>query len=100
MGLAACSKSIEPANSGIYKAEDITLTLKHLGEGKYEGSLKRADTEFPVTGTFSGNAFKGSFTSEGRPFEMTAELSADTLTVETGGETFTLKKTGDLPPEK
>jgi hypothetical protein len=82
--------------AGTYKGNELALEL--AGDpGHYTGTLTLQDKKYPVTGHSDGNKLTGSFESDGAQFDVSATLDSDTLTLTSGGNTYTLKKPAANP---
>ncbi|HOX58651.1 MAG TPA: hypothetical protein P5205_20655 [Candidatus Paceibacterota bacterium] len=78
--------------SGTYQGDQLTMTLKASG-GRYAGTIQMGQRKLPCTGREVDNRLQGTFESEGNQFPFTAALQGDnTLTLESGGTAYTLKK--------
>lgn len=69
----------------------MTVTLKAAGAG-YSGSIQMGQKNLACTAREGGGQLKGNFESDGNQFPFTAALQGDTLTLQSGGATYTLKK--------
>ena len=84
--------STEPAD--LYT--DGTLAVAVRGDTL---TLTRGGDSYPGTvASRNGQSLSGTFTASGTAFPYTATLAGDTLTFETGGATYTLKKQGATSP--
>ena len=77
--------------AGSYRGQDLELSLQEVAGG-YEGSLTFQGTSYPIEATPEGERLVGSFSANGQSFPIEASLSATTLMLVSGGETYTLVK--------
>jgi hypothetical protein len=76
--------------AGSYNGQNISLTLS--GAGTYKGELTFNGQTYPVQATANGPSLTGTFNSSGTNFDFTATLQGTTLTLLSGGSSFTLEK--------
>jgi hypothetical protein len=76
--------------AGSYNGQNISLTLS--GAGTYTGELTFNGQTYPVQATANGQTLTGIFSSSGTNFDFTATLQGTTLTLLSGGSSFTLEK--------
>ena len=72
--------------------------MPRLVEGSApSGTLTMHDKRYPVAATGNGNKVTGTFESDGSQFEFSATLDSGTMSLESGGNTYTLKKATSKP---
>lgn len=75
------------------KYSDGNLTVEWAAAADaYAGTFSLGGRSFPATAHVSGQSIEGSFTSGSSSFPFTATLDGDTLTLVTGGKTYTTKR--------
>jgi len=77
--------------TGTFQGDQLAVTLR-ASEGRYSGTIQMGDRKLPCTGRETDSQLKGTFESEGTQFPFTATLQGDTLTLQSGGTVYTLKK--------
>jgi hypothetical protein len=77
--------------AGKYLGQNLSVELK-LDNAAYTGTIALGDQQFPVKAHAAGDSLQGTFSSGGNDFDFTATLADRTLTLSTGGATYTLKK--------
>lgn len=82
--------------AGTYKDEKITLVLKGQG-GEYTGTIKLGEQEFPLKARRTAEGLSGTFTAGDDAFEFKATADGTTLTVQTGGARYVLKRQAARP---
>lgn len=87
-----------PDFAGTYSNEDTTVKLVS-GIAGWTGTIKRGDKEFPISkATTSGSKITGKFTVGADAFDFDATLDGKTLTLSTGGATYTLTRAASANP--
>ena len=82
--------------AGSYKGDELSLVI--AGDpSHYTGSLTLQDKTYPVVAHSDGKSLAGTFESDGNNFDFTATLDGSTLTLSSGGNTYTLKKAAANP---
>jgi hypothetical protein len=76
--------------AGVFKSNVMALTLQ--GDGDYTGTLEFKGKSYPVTASAQGNTLSGTFDSDGSSFDFSATLQDTTLTLESGGQSYTMLK--------
>lgn len=76
--------------SGTFRGKDIALILQ--GDGNYTGTLEFQGKSYPTKATAQGNRLKGTFNVNGTDFEFVATLQEMTLTLESGGQSYSMLK--------
>jgi hypothetical protein len=74
------------------KYSDGNLTIDLSGSDSLTGTIALGTNSFPATAHASGNNVDGTFTANGNSFAFSATLDGDTLTLTSGGKTYTLKR--------
>lgn len=82
-------KSTDPF-SGTFRGKDIALSLQ--GTNSYTGTLEFQGKTYPVQANGQDNLLKGTFTVNDTDFEFTALLEGNTLTLESGGQSYPMLK--------
>ncbi|HSU68080.1 MAG TPA: hypothetical protein VLJ39_14480 [Tepidisphaeraceae bacterium] len=77
--------------AGSYKGDGLVLEISG-DPTHYSGTLELKDNKFPVSAHAAEGKLVGTFESEGNKFDFTASLDSGTLTLVSGGTTYTLKK--------
>ena len=77
--------------AGTFKGNQLTVTLA-AAQGRYSGTIQLEGKNFPCTAREADGQLKGAFENEGNGFEFTATLKGDTLSLQSGGTAYTLKK--------
>jgi hypothetical protein len=76
-----------------------TVKLTAAPDGTWSGTIKNGDNTYPITAaTVDGTKARGKFTAGADAFDFDATLDADTLTLNTGGATYTLKRAAPANP--
>jgi hypothetical protein len=88
VGLAAGSAFAAVAG----KYSDGKLTVDLSGTDSLTGTIALGANQYPATAHASGNNLDGSFTTGGNAFPFTATLDGDTMTLVSGGKTYTLQR--------
>ncbi|MBI4624582.1 MAG: hypothetical protein HY736_15365 [Verrucomicrobia bacterium] len=87
--------------AGTFKGDGLSIESR-AATGGYGGTMKMGEQSFPFTARAMGDALTGTFESKDGKFEFTATLRGTTLTLVTGGTTYTLAKeiplARDRPP--
>lgn len=84
--------------AGTYADEKIILKLEEAGRG-FGGTITMGDQKFPITARAGeGGKITGQFDAAGEKFDFSGSLDGNTLKLETGGTTYTLKKAGGRNP--
>lgn len=87
-----------PDFAGTYSNEDMTVKLVS-GIAGWTGTIKRGDKEFPISNaTTSGSKITGKFSVGADAFDFDATLDGKTLTLSTGGATYTLSRAASANP--
>lgn len=81
---------------GRFSDGQLTLTLAATNGG-YQGTVQLGEQTFPVTATAAGQSLEGSFEASGTKFPFKGKLDG-TLSFETGGKTYVLKKAAPAGP--
>lgn len=80
------------------KYSDGKLTVEWTQtDANYSGTITMGTQQFPVVAHPAGSGIEGSFSSGQNQFPLKGSINADTLTLTTGGTTYSLKKV--LPAE-
>jgi hypothetical protein len=87
--------SVADPLAGSYAGQNISLIL--TGAGSYTGELVFNGQTYPVQATANGQTLTGTFSNSGTNFDFTATLQGTTLTLQSGGSTFTLEKAAANP---
>jgi len=82
--------------AGSYKGDELSLALEG-DPSHYTGKLTLGDKTYPVVAHSDGKTLAGTFESDGNNFDFTATHEAGTLTLTSGGNTYTLKKAAANP---
>ncbi|MBI2927235.1 MAG: hypothetical protein HYY24_16195 [Verrucomicrobia bacterium] len=77
--------------AGTFKGDELTVTLA-ASQGQYTGTIQMQDKKFFCTARETEGRLAGTFESERNPFEFTATLQGGTLTLQSGGTSYTLQK--------
>lgn len=86
-----------PAWTGTFSDGNLGLELQ-AQEESYTGQFRIGSATYPVTAQVAGGSLSGTFESGGQRFEFSATLAGDTLTLDTGGATYTMQRQGTAPP--
>jgi hypothetical protein len=87
-----------PDFAGTYSNADTTVKLVS-GVAGWTGTIKKGDKEFPISkATTNGSRITGKFTAGGDSFDFDATLDGKTLTLSTGGATYTLTRAASANP--
>jgi hypothetical protein len=89
--LAVASRAADAPFAGKYSDGKLTVDLSDSA-GAYAGTITLGDQRFPATAHSNGHGLDGTFTAGGNTFPFTASLEDQTLTLATGGTTYTLKR--------
>lgn len=76
---------------GRFADPDVTLVLEAAG-GAYAGEIVVLGAPYPVEATLAGGRLEGNFRSGEQRFAFSAELSGDTLVLESDGARFVLQR--------
>ncbi|MCA9840411.1 MAG: hypothetical protein KC422_26115 [Trueperaceae bacterium] len=76
---------------GTFLGQDISLTLAG-SSASYNGELVFNGQAYPVQAAATAEGIAGTFAASGTEFAFTASLNASTLTLLSGGNTFSLQK--------
>lgn len=80
------------------KFSDGNLTLELApANGAYGGTLTLGSRRFPAKAKANNQSLEGSFDSGGTSFPFTAKLDGNTLTLSSGGKTYTLRRAAVNP---
>jgi hypothetical protein len=75
------------------KYSDATLAVDlSQAAGAYAGTFTLGAQQFPASAHATSRGLEGTFNASGSSYPFTAALDADTLTLSTGGKTYTLKR--------
>ena len=77
--------------SGKFTGPTLSVELSFDNAG-YTGNIHLAQQAFPLKAHEEAGQLQGTFASNGNDFAFNATLKDDTLTLTTGGATYTLKK--------
>jgi hypothetical protein len=89
---AFLAPAADGAGGDTSKYSDGKLTVEWTRTGDdCTGTITMGAQQFPATAHCIGDGITGTFVSDGNHFPFTGSLDADTLTLITGGKTFTLK---------
>lgn len=87
-----------PDFAGTYSNESMTVKLVS-GIAGWTGTIKKGDNEFIISkATTSGSKITGKFTVGADAFDFDATLDGKTLTLSTGGATYTLTRAASANP--
>ena len=88
-----------PANplAGAFKGEELSADFQIAG-AKVTGSITKGGKQYRVTGTAQGNRVVGAFEVAGVEFNFAATLEGETLTLDSEGNKYTMKKVGGAAP--
>jgi hypothetical protein len=78
---------------GKFSNGDLTVELTGNSDG-YTGAITLADQKYPATANGVAQRINGTFVAGGNSLAFTATLQGDTLTLVSGGATYTLKRVG------
>ena len=87
--LAVCAA---PALADTYTDGRLTVTWDRTGDD-YAGTFALGARSFPATGHASGADVSGTFTADGTGFGFTGSVTADGLTLDSGGRHYALRRT-------
>lgn len=90
-GMVARQSAIGADYSGLFQGDGLIVRLS-ADEGRYTGAIQMGDKTFTCTAREVGGRLRGTFISNEHPFEFTALLRDGTLTLESGGTTYTLRR--------
>jgi hypothetical protein len=76
---------------GKYESEKLQVEIAK-DSGEYVGRIHLGQQEFPLKAHENAAGLSGTFASQGDTYDFTASLQGDTLTLLTGGATYTLKR--------
>src|SRR5476651_350308 len=77
--------------AGKYSDGQLTIEVSESA-GACSGNITLGTQQFPASAHANGNNLDGTFKSGDNSFPFTATLADDTLTLSTGGKTYTLKR--------
>lgn len=83
--------------AGTYAGEGLELSLAAEGDG-YAGTILFEGRTFPVRVASRGDALEGTFEADGTSFPVIVRVSGDTATLETGGRSYALVRSGPANP--
>ncbi len=95
--ITAFSSAADAPYAGKFSDGNLTLELSRQSSG-YTGLITLGQRKFPATAHVGGNTLSGTFDSAGHTYPFTATLDSDTLTLTTGGKTYSLKNEAAAPP--
>jgi hypothetical protein len=85
-----------PSLAGIYRDERVMVELSQpvasATSTRYKGSIQLGEQKFPLKAEAEGNRLKGTFESEGYPFEFSGSVVGRMLVLTTDGTTYRLTK--------
>lgn len=98
-GAAANPLGVLPADpvAGAYAGEGLELSLAAEGTG-YAGTILFGGRTFPVRVALRGDALEGTFEADGASFPVIIRVSGDAATLETGGRSYALVRSGPANP--
>ena len=83
---------------GTFTDGDLTLELKAMAPGQYQGAILQDGTRFTLAAQGNANRLAGAFKSQGGTFEFTATpLGGGIVNFVSGGSSFQLTKQGVNP---
>jgi hypothetical protein len=89
---------LAPPPSFTGKFANDTLTLDGSdSNGDFQGSIQLGQTKYPAKARVNGQSLNGTFDAGGSSFPFTATLDGDTVSVVSGGKTYTLKRSVPAP---
>lgn len=91
LGLIAMVSALPADYAGTFKDDRLTVTLTN-SQGAYTGTIELREEKFPCIAREIDGRLAGTFASRGANFEFTAILHDDTLSLESGGTSYTLKR--------
>lgn len=83
--------------AGSYTDGKLKLELAG-GDGSYKGTITLGAQTFPATATSNGGKLEGTFQAGANKFPFVATVGEYSMKFETGGTTYTLKKTASPKP--
>lgn len=87
-----------PDFAGTFTNADMTVKLVS-GVAGWTGTIKKGNNEFPISkATTNGSKISGKFTVGADAFDFDASLDGKTLTLTTGGATYTLTRAASANP--
>lgn len=90
--------SADAAFAGTFAGDGLELRLDAtVPAGRYVGTLQHGAARYPVVGDATAAGLTGSFESGGHRFEFVATLREPTLTLATGGVSYSLTRQGTAP---
>jgi hypothetical protein len=89
---------LAPPASFTGKFASDTLTLDGAdSNGDFQGSILLGQNKFPAKAKINAQSLDGTFEAGGNSFPFTANLDGDTVTLSSGGKTYTLKRSAPAP---
>lgn len=82
--------------SGTFSDGNLTVTLQGA-DAAYSGQFSLGAQTYPATARANGSTLTGSFQSGGSSFDFSAVLAGDSLTLQSGGMTYTLTRQASNP---
>lgn len=86
----------DPA-AGTWAGDGMEMALTG-GGGRYQGTLRFQDNEFPVSATGQQGRLSGSFVAGGQTYPFTATIEGQQMSLESGGTRYTLARQGQAGP--
>lgn len=89
----------EGSLAGKFSDGKLTIELTGAPGGALTGTILMGDQKFPMTARSNGDGrLTGQFDAGGDKFDFTGSVNGNTMTLQTGGTTYTLKKSGSRNP--
>lgn len=79
------------AFAGDYRGEKLSVVIAS-GNDAYTGTIRLGSQTYPLVARATDGRLLGSFISNNMPYSFVAQLQGDTLTLVSGGETYTMKR--------
>lgn len=79
---------------GNFQGDGLTLVLRAVGDGGYEGEARESVFRFTVEGRVVGNTLEGTYALWGARSAFRAELDGDRMTVTVDGDEYELAREG------
>jgi hypothetical protein len=85
-----------PSFTGKFAGDSLSLDGSD-SNGAYQGSLQLGENKFPAKATVNGPSLTGTFDAGGSSFSFTATMDGDSVTLNSGGKTYRLKRSVPAP---
>lgn len=83
---------------GEFKGDGLTLTFNEFSGATLKGTLAKGNSKFPATAKLGEGKITGTFDAGGHAFNFTATVDGDTMSFDSEGNKYTLKRPAAAPP--